>query len=91
MNDLGKFKTPSLRNLIFTAPYMHDGRFNTLEQVIDFYNNDAHAGANVDGFITKLPHPTGLNLSSNDKSDLVAFLKSLTDSSFVTHPDFSRP
>lgn len=91
MDDMGKFKTPSLRNLVFTAPYMHDGRFTTLEQVVDFYSEDAHSGANVDAFITVEPHPHGLNLSSSDKRDLIAFLKTLSDSTFVRNPDLTKP
>jgi cytochrome c peroxidase len=90
-DNMGKFKTPSLRNLVFTSPYMHDGRFTTLEQVIDFYTNDAHLGANVDGLITKQPHPDGLHISSFDKQALIAFLKTLTDSTFINNPDFKAP
>jgi cytochrome c peroxidase len=88
-DDMGKFRTPSLRNLVFTAPYMHDGRFKTLEEVVDFYNTQAHMGTNADAFITK--HPNGLNLSTVDKQALVAFLKTLTDSSFIRNPDFKAP
>lgn len=83
-NDIGKFKTPSLRNLVFTAPYMHDGRFQTLEEVIEFYNSGVQNSPTLDG--RQKPR----NLSVQDKADLLAFLKSLTDSSFVNNPDF-RP
>ena len=89
--DMGKFKTPSIRNLVFTAPYMHDGRFSTLEQVIDFYDTLAYQGTNVDGFITKIPHPNGLNLSTQEKRELVAFLKTLTDSSLINNSAYSKP
>lgn len=89
--DFGKFKTPSLRNLIFTFPYMHDGRFQTLEQVIDFYDSQAYLGTNADPFITKQPHPNGLSLSNQDKKDLVSFLLTLTDSVFINSPEFSKP
>jgi cytochrome c peroxidase len=89
--DRGKFKTPSLRNLVYTAPYMHDGRFKTLEQVVEHYNSKAFKGDNVDPFITGDDHATGLNLTAQEKSDLVAFLKTLTDPSFVTNPAFGRP
>ncbi len=89
--DMGKFKTPSLRNLLFTTPYMHDGRFTTLEQVVDFYDTMAYQGSNVDPFITGDNHPTGLLLSTKDKSDLVAFLKTLTDSSFIINPFYAKP
>ncbi len=87
--DMGKFKTPSLRNLVFTAPYMHDGRFSTLEQVIEFYNSSAHQGTNADPFI--MIHPDGLNLSDREKQELVAFLKTLTDSSLIVNPAYTKP
>lgn len=81
--DLGKFKTPSLRNLVFTAPYMHDGRFQTLEEVIEFYNSGVQTSSpNLDG--NQKPR----NLNPQEKADLIAFLKALTDSSFVSNPDF---
>lgn len=83
--DIGKFKTPSLRNLVFTAPYMHDGRFQTLEEVVDFYNSGVNANSpNIDG--RQKPR----NMNAQEKEDLIAFLKTLTDSSFVSNPEF-RP
>lgn len=90
-SDMGKFKTPSIRNLAFTAPYMFDGRFATLEQVVDFYDTMAYRGTYPDPFITSDLHKTGLNLTNGDKADLIAFLKTLTDSSFITNPAFSKP
>lgn len=85
-SDLGKFKTPSLRNLAFTAPYMHDGRFQTLDEVVDFYINDVKLNSpNLDGNMLK-----ERKMSNQDKSDLIAFLMSMTDSSYVTNPSF-RP
>ncbi len=81
-NDLGKFKTPSLRNLVFTAPYMHDGRFNTLEEVLDFYNDGVKNSPTLD------PNQKTRNLNDQEKQDIIAFLKALTDSSFVNNPDF---
>jgi cytochrome c peroxidase len=89
--DMGKFKTPSLRNLVFTAPYMHDGRFKTLEEVVEFYNSQAYLGANKDPFITSDKHEAGLNLSDYEKRSLVTFLKTLSDSSFISNPQFSKP
>lgn len=89
-SDMGKFKTPSVRNLVFTGPYMHDGRFATLEQVVNFYDTMAYQGTNADPFITSDLHKTGLNLSNKDKSDLIAFLKTLTDSSFITNTEFMK-
>ncbi len=71
--DNGKFKVPSLVNIALTAPYMHDGRFRTLEQVIDHYNSGGHPGENVS------PNVRPLNLTEQDKQDLIAFLHTLTD------------
>jgi cytochrome c peroxidase len=78
--DIGKFKTPGLRNLAVTAPYMHNGMFNTLQQVIEFYNDP---GKQVPGAINRdslLAKPMGL--TPQEKSDLEAFLMSLTDKTF---------
>lgn len=80
--DIGKFKTPSLRNLVFTAPYMHDGRFKTLEEVIEFYNSGIKMSPHVDPNIAK--HAvSGLHLTPQDKVDLLNFLVSLSDSTFI--------
>lgn len=88
--DFGLFKTPSLRNLSFTAPYMHDGRFNTLEEVIEFYNSQTKDGATTDEVIRKhFPHG-GLNLTATEKQDLINFLRTLDDYEFVSNPNF-RP
>jgi cytochrome c peroxidase len=88
--DIGKFKIPSLRNLVFTAPYMHDGRFNTLEEVVDFYSDSVQANSpNIDPLM-KDRGSFNAKLNPQEKADLVAFLKTLTDSSFVNNPDF-RP
>lgn len=83
----GEFKTPSLRNLVFTAPYMHDGRFETLEEVIDFYTGGVEfSSPNIDPIMFK-----ERNLTPAEKDDLIAFLKTLTDSSFVNNPTFQDP
>ncbi|MCW1921382.1 c-type cytochrome [Luteolibacter arcticus] len=80
--DLGKFAVPSLRNVARTAPYMHDGRFTKLEDVIDHYDHGLHRSPTLDPNLAK--HPTeGLKLSEADKAALVAFLKTLTDHEFV--------
>ena len=81
--DKGKFSTPSLRNVALTAPYMHDGRFKTLEEVIAHYDHGVHRGPTLDPNLAKHP-PEGLQLSSEDKAALIAFLKTLTDERFVT-------
>lgn len=79
--DKGKFATPSLRNIALTAPYMHDGRFATLEEVVEHYSTGVKRSATLDPNLAK--HPDGgVPLSAADKQALVAFLKSLTDSKF---------
>lgn len=77
--DEGKFAVPSLRNVAVTAPYMHDGRFSTLEEVVDHYATGVKRSATLDPNIAKHPDD-GLQLSEEDKQALVAFLKALTDS-----------
>ncbi|MFN4082072.1 MAG: cytochrome-c peroxidase [Bacteroidia bacterium] len=89
--DLGKFKTPSLRNLVFTAPYMHDGRFNTLEEVVDFYSEGIQNSPTIDPNIAKHIREGGVNLNPIEKRDLIAFLKTLTDSSFIKNAEFLHP
>jgi cytochrome c peroxidase len=81
--DRAKFKVPTLRNVALTAPYMHDGRFATLEEVVEHYNGSLHRSPNLDPNLAKHPE-SGLGLSPEDKADLVAFLKALTDQPFVT-------
>ena len=81
-SDIGKFKTPSLRNVAVTAPYMHDGRFDSLEEVIDHYDHGVRRSATLDPNLAKHP-PAGLDLSPADKRALVAFLETLTDQSFL--------
>jgi cytochrome c peroxidase len=95
--DMGKFRAPSLRNVAVTGPYMHDGSIATLEEVVEFY---AAGGRNIadgpfagDGRVN--PHKSEfigqIDLDARDKSDLVAFLKTLTDESFLKSPRFSNP
>ncbi len=79
--DQGKFATPSLRNVALTAPYMHDGRFKTLEEVIEHYCTGIKRSATLDPNLAK--HPDGgIGLSREDKRALVAFLNALTDERF---------
>jgi cytochrome c peroxidase len=81
-NDLGKFAVPSLRNIALTAPYMHDGRFTNLDQVIEHYATGVKRSATLDPNIAK--HPDGgLPLTPADKHALVAFLETLTDERFA--------
>ena len=87
----GRFKTTTLRNIAVTAPYMHDSRFSTLEEVVDFYADDVQLDSpNLDNHM--FPWMNGqVILSPLDRSDLVAFLHSLTDQAFLTDPNFSEP
>lgn len=83
VKDRGSFKTPSLRNIALTAPYMHDGRFTSLEQVVEHYSGPLPKRETLDPNLAK--HPAeGIQLSSADKAALVAFLKTLTDETFVS-------
>ncbi|MCF1420637.1 cytochrome-c peroxidase [Mangrovimonas futianensis] len=85
--DNGKFKTPSLRNLAYTAPYMHDGRFATLDEVINHYSEGLQNSPTVDPLM-KTVNQGGVQLTEQDKADLKAFLLSLSDPSFLNNPDF---
>ncbi len=82
--DKGKFHSPTLRNIELTAPYMHDGRFKTLEEVIDFYNSGVHKTDNLDAIMFKRKNVNALNLSDIEKIALVQFLKTFTDTTFVS-------
>jgi cytochrome c peroxidase len=88
--DNGKFMVPSLRNLAFTAPYMHDGRFKTLEEVINFYSEGVNLCANIDSKM-EYAHQGGVNLTSEEKKKVIAYLLTLSDSSFISNPEFSNP
>ncbi|AOW22101.1 cytochrome-c peroxidase [Urechidicola croceus] len=88
--DNGKFKSPSLRNLKFTAPYMHDGRFETLEEVINHYSEGLVNSPTIDPLM-KAINDGGVQLTESDKSDLKAFLLSLSDDEFVNNPNFQAP
>lgn len=91
--DIGLFKPPTLRNIEFSAPYMHDGRFATLEEVVEFYNSGVNQNSpNISPLMLKANRPNGnLNLSPQEKTDLVAFLKALSDTEFIENPDFMEP
>jgi cytochrome c peroxidase len=80
-NDLGKFKTPGLRNVAVTAPYMHNGMFETLDQVLAYYNTPGHfvdKPLNIDHALKK-----PLGLTPAEKKDIIAFLKTLTDKAYL--------
>ncbi len=84
--DIGKYKVPTLRNLAFTAPYLHDGSAETLEQVVQLYEQGGKASAT-----NKHPFITGFKLNSQQRSDLISFLISLSDSSILTNPAYANP
>lgn len=86
-NDNGKFKTPSLRNLAFTAPYMHDGRFATLDEVIDHYSEGLQFSSTIDPLMKQIDQG-GVQLSVQDKSDLKDFLLTLSDYDFINNQNF---
>ena len=77
--DIGKFITPTLRNIEKTFPYMHDGRFKTLEEVIDFYNSGVKDSETLDPIMNKRGETRELHLTPKEKSDLISFLKTLSD------------
>lgn len=85
-NDKARFKVPTLRNIARTYPYLHDGRMTTLEDVLAHYATGIQASATLD---SALP-VGGLGLSAQDQSDIIAFLRTLTDYTFLTNPDFSE-
>ena len=88
--DKAKFKVPSLRNIALTAPYMSDGRFKTLEEVVEHYNSGLKQSATLDPALQQTIDK-GLLLDAQEKADLVAFLKTLTDNTLVTDSRYSNP
>jgi cytochrome c peroxidase len=90
--DRGKFKVPSLRNVQLTAPYMHDGRFRTLEEVLDHYSGGVKNSPNLD---SRLKQNNGqairMNISKEEKQAIIAFLNTLTDYKMISDPKWSNP
>ncbi len=99
VSDRGKFKVPTLRNIALTAPYMHDGRFSTLEQVLDHYNEGIRVSDSLSPLIMEADNQPqnavnfriSLNLNEQEKRAVIAFLHTLTDHSFITEDKFSNP
>jgi cytochrome c peroxidase len=95
--DNGKFRVPSLRNIALTAPYMHDGRLATLEDVLDHYNEHVQfSSPNIDPLMLNTTNDPAqqsrtLELTAEEKRQIVAFLKTLTDEEFVKDPRFAEP
>jgi cytochrome c peroxidase len=93
--DNGKFRVPSLRNIALTAPYMHDGRFGTLAQVLDHYNEHVILNSpNIDPLMLNTSNTINrftLELTADEKAKIIAFLQTLTDTTFTHDRRFSRP
>ncbi len=92
--DKGKFRAPTLRNIALTAPYMHDGRFQTLEEVMAQYNDNGFGVVNEDPFVQTIGFPVGGHypgLTSSQTAAIIAFLHTLTDTTFVNNPDIQNP
>ncbi len=96
-NDKGRFKPPSLRNIAVTAPYMHDGSIETLEEVLDHYarggrliESGPNAGDGKDN-PNKSAFLNGFVMSEQEKQDIIAFLHALTDEDLLTNPAYSDP
>jgi cytochrome c peroxidase len=96
--DRGKFKAPGMRNIALRAPYMHDGRFTTLEEVLEHYDQHIQMNSNLDILILEgsnepiVPgEPIKLHLTEQEKEDIIVFLHMLTDQTFITNPAFSNP
>ncbi|MBK8965586.1 MAG: cytochrome c peroxidase [Saprospiraceae bacterium] len=90
-NDMAQFKVPTLRNIELTGPYMHDGRFATLEEVVEHYSTGIQNHPNLSPELKYGYQPKKLNFSAQDKSDLVAFLKTLTDQELRTDKRYANP
>ncbi len=89
-SDKGKFKVPTLRNIEYTAPYMHNGSLATLEEVLDHYTNGMKPSETIDTFFRKKDGSLGIDLTTMEKKDLIAFLKTLSDQEFITNKIFSE-
>ncbi|UCS95815.1 c-type cytochrome [Echinicola marina] len=83
--DKGAFKTPSLRNIALTAPYMHDGRFSSLEEVLDHYEHGIKVNESLAPELK-----TGIRLSANERAELLAFLETLTDYKFINNKAYQK-
>ncbi|HTF02465.1 MAG TPA: cytochrome c peroxidase, partial [Bacteroidia bacterium] len=90
LSDFGHFRIPSLRNVALTPPYMHDGRFKTLEEVLDFYSEGVKTNATIDSKMGSHPNG-GVHLTADEKRKIILFLHTLTDSTFVRDPRFANP
>ena len=90
LEDKGKFQVPSLRNVEFTAPYMHDGSIYSLEEVMEHYDSGMKISATLDSLFITPDRPPGIELSESEKKKIILFLKTLSDTSFINDPRFSE-
>jgi len=90
-SDNGTFKVPTLRNIALTAPYMHDGRFNTLDEVLEHYSHGIQNSPNLPSMLKNNGTPVQMNFTTQQKQDLIAFLNTLTDSKVAVDQRFSNP
>ncbi len=88
--DIGGYRAPTLRNLAYTAPYMHDGRFKTIDEVLNFYNTNVRWSPTISPLMHKVKN-NGMRLTPYQINDLKAFLNTLNDEVFITNPDFANP
>jgi cytochrome c peroxidase len=88
--DIGAYKATTLRNIAMGGPYMHDGRFKTLDDVINYYSHDVKMSAHINPLMHHASNG-GVQLTPIEKASLKAFLTSLTDEQFLTNPDFAAP
>ncbi|TNF32198.1 MAG: cytochrome-c peroxidase [Deltaproteobacteria bacterium] len=89
-SDVGKYKTPTLKNIEYTGPYMHDGRFQSLEEVVEFYSTGLNWSSTIDPLMINVGSG-GVNLTSEEKNNLVLFLKTLSDVEFLNNSNLSNP
>ena len=90
--EVGKWKTPTLRNVAVTPPYMHDGRIVSMEDAIEHYNSGIIPTPTLDPYLSGIfSRPPAQRFTDQEKTDLLAFLNCLTDSTFLTNPDFGPP
>lgn len=89
--DMGAFKTPTLRNVMLTAPYMHDGRFATIDDVLAHYSSGIKSSTTVDQLLFQNNGQLGIPLSSNQKEAIKAFLNALTDHELITNKTINNP
>lgn len=90
LKDIGAYRAPTLRNILYTAPYMHDGRFKTLDEVLNFYNQNVVWSPSISPMMQRVKDG-GVHLTPSQISDLKAFLSTLSDEKFITNPSFSNP